>query len=309
MAAPKSRDDGSLETPPRKTGGPFCTYADRNEAPIYRDLAEKARAAGYKVSASQVRRWVMDELLPSPGRRQSKGRAGFRTERREGIEEQLLALSEFRATTKSWDRLAILLWAHGWHIPTERYRRAILRELPELPDPNTLGDRRPKVLGKRDPQTLTEDELDTFDQAAASLAPRYRPLLASEDRSSVADVTAAVLAMAVGSAEATSAEVADALHRAAPVELAPDPVSAGHGAVDELERFRTAFSMSKVREQVENATAADLEASRTRVRALLRVGVAPPIVAVMLATVASALGIDDVLDWLSAEAEDALQPL
>ena len=155
---------------PCGTGGRFSTYADRNEAPVYRDLAEKARAAGLKISASQVHEWVMDELLPSPGHRESKGQAGFRTERHDGIEEQLRALCDFRATTKSWNRLAILLWAHEWRVPTERYRRAVLAELPEIPDPNTLWDKRPKTLGERDPRTFTDDELDNFDQAAASLA-------------------------------------------------------------------------------------------------------------------------------------------
>jgi hypothetical protein len=68
----------------------------------------------------------------------------------------------------------------------------------------------------------------------------------------------------------------------------------------ELERFRTAFSISKVRGLIEQASAEELEASRPRVRGLLRVGVAPPIVAVLLATVAAALGIDAALDVLSA---------
>ena len=297
--APQGRDHATLKTTPRTTGGRFCTYADRNEAPIYRDLAEQARAAGYKVSASQVRRWVMDELLPSPGHRESRGRAGFRTERHEGIEEQLRALCEFRATTKSWDRLAILLWVDEWPVLTERYRRAVLAELPEMPDPNTLADRRPQTLGERDPRTLTDEELDKFDQAAKSLAPRYRRLLRRRDASLAEDVTSAVFAMGLGIAESTSHEVADALHHAADIGPLLDPALSGHNAVEELERFRTAVSIPKVRALIQLASAEELEVSRPRVRVLLGLG-ALPIVAVMLATVAPALGIDALLDALSA---------
>lgn len=301
MPAPQGRDGATLKTTPRQTGGRFCTYADRNEAPIYRDLAEKARAAGHKISAGQVRRWVMDELLPSPGHRVSKGRAGFRTERHEGIEEQLLALCEFRATTNSWDRLTILLWAYEWRVPTERYRRAVLAELPEIPDPNALLDRQPKTLGERDPMTLSEDELDKFDRAAVSLAPRYRRLLRRRDESLANDVTSAVFAMAIGAAERTSHMVADALHHAAHIGPLSDPTLSGHDPVAELELFRSAVSMPKLRALIEQASAEELEASRPRVRGLLRSGVAPPIVAVMLATVAPELGIDALLDALSAE--------
>lgn len=300
MAAPQSRDGGSLGTAPCKTGGRFSTYADRNEAPVYRDLAAKARAAGFRISASQVHEWVMDDLLPSPGHRVSRGQAGFRTERHEGMEEQLIALCQFRAVTKSWDRLAILLWADEWRLPTERYRRAVMAQLPEIPDPNTLDDPHSKTLGDRDPTTLTEDELDEFDRAAATVAPKYRRLLRRSDRSLTADVTSAVLAMGVGVAETTSRQVADALDRAVPMAAVVDPAVGLHDPLAELERFRTGFSVWKIRGLIEQARAQDLEASRPRVRALLHVGVAPPVIAVMLATVASALGIDALLDALSA---------
>jgi hypothetical protein len=242
----------------------------------------------------------MNELLPSPGHRESKGRAGFQTERHEGIEEQLRALCKFRATTKSWDRLAILLWADEWPVPTERYRRAVLAQLPDMPDPNTLWDRQPGTLGDRDPRTLTEDDLDQFDKAAASLAPKYRRLLKRSDRPMAADVTSAVLAMGLGVAETTSREVAGALDRAAPGGPLADPALGPHDPVAELERFRIAVSLWETRRLVKQASAEDLEASRPRVRALLHTGVALPVVAVLLATMAPALGIDALLDALSA---------
>ena len=302
MAAPHKRDGGSLKTAPAKTGGPFCTYADRGGAPAYGDLAEKARAAGYKISASQVRRWVMDELLPSTGRRVSMGRKGFRTERNEGVAEQLLALCEFRTMTKSWDRLAILLWAGGWPVPVERYRRAVLAELPQTPDPQTLTDRKPKATD-RDPETFTDDELDKLDQTAAELAPRYRRLLRRSDRHQTADVTSAVLAMGLGVASTTSAEVAGALDRAT---AAGPHDAASYDPAAEVERFRGIVSIPRVRRLIEQASAAELETARSRVRALLHAGLAPmPGAAVVLAMLAESLGIDGALDGFVAVEEAA----
>ena len=270
MAAPHDRDGRRLTTAPAETGGRFCTYADRNEARVYRELAGKARVAGYKISASQVRRWVMDELLPSPGRRVSLGRAGTRTERDESVEGQLLAVCEFRGLTKSWDRLATLLWANGWRVPTERYRRAVLAELPRIPDPNSLSDEHPRTLQGRDPKSLSEEELDELDRAAGTVAPTYRHLLNRQDRWLAADATSAVFAMALGTTESTSREVADALDRAAVADLVPSPVGSEHDAVAELERLRQAFSIEKVRRMLEQATVDELEASRMRVRVLLQ---------------------------------------
>ena len=239
----------------------------------------------------------MDELLPSPGRRVSLGRAGTRTERDEGVEGQLLALCQFRRLTKSWDRLAILLWAEGWRVPTERYRRAVLAELPQMPDPTSLWDEHPSALQGRDPESLTEEELDELDRAAATAAPKYRRLLKRQDRSLAADVTSAVLGMALGTTELTSREVADALDRAAVTDLVPSPVGAEHDAVAELERLTQAFSIEKVRRMLEGATIDELEASRMHVRVLLKA--VPPrfaIVAVILATLSPDLGLSSALD-------------
>lgn len=294
MLAPQRRDRRTVKTDSARTGGGFCTYADRNEAPAYRTLAAKAREAGYRVSASQVRRWVMDGLLPSPGRRVSLGRRGFQTEPNDDAERQLLALCEYRTLTKSWDRLAILLWAYAWNVSTERYRRAAFAELPQLPDPNTLWDPQPKPL-ERDPASLSDEELDKYDQAAASRAQTYRAFLQPADRRSAADVTSAVFSMALGTAEATTPAVAEALDRAAVAVVTTGSPEVPHDIVAELDLFRKSFSIEKIRERLEQATSDELEASRGLVRVLSAlVPSDAPIVAVMLAMLAEDLG----LDWL-----------
>jgi hypothetical protein len=103
-------------------------------------LAQEARKAGYDVSPDQVHRWRVDRLLPDPVVRTSAGRAGFRTHRRAGAREQLVALCEFRSRTRDKNRIAILLWLSGWEIASERVVEALLALLPEVPDASDVGD-------------------------------------------------------------------------------------------------------------------------------------------------------------------------
>jgi hypothetical protein len=101
----------------------------------------------------------MDGLLPPTAQQRSVGRHGFETVRRPGVEEQLLALCRLRGKTKSWDRLAILLWLERLEITTDRLRRAVLCE---LPDPAML---------KLDP--TSESGLDRLDRYALKLGPAF----------------------------------------------------------------------------------------------------------------------------------------
>ncbi len=116
--------------------------------------------AGFpKVTPGQVHEWVVNRLLPRTAEQRSIGRHGFETIRRSGVEDQLLALCRLREQTKSWDRLAILLWLDGWPITTDRLRRALLDE---LPDPARLG------VSPR-----TEKGLDRLDKYARRFGPAF----------------------------------------------------------------------------------------------------------------------------------------
>lgn len=113
------------------------------ERPVYESLAATARAAGHTdVTASRVHRWVRDRLLPATGRQIPLGRAGFRTERSVAAEAQLLALCKWRRHTKRLDELAVLMWADGWEVPTDRIRRALRSFLPRsLPKASSRAER------------------------------------------------------------------------------------------------------------------------------------------------------------------------
>jgi hypothetical protein len=149
-----------VRTQPRQTVRRISTSVRPGEAPVYRDLAAAARAAGFpKITAGQVHEWVMDGLLPATAEQHSIGRHGFETVRRPGVEDQLLALCRLRAQTKSWDRLATLLWFDRWPIAADRLRRAVLAD---LPDPATL---------RLNP--TSDGGLDRLDEYARKLGPRF----------------------------------------------------------------------------------------------------------------------------------------
>lgn len=138
----------------------ISTAVRQRDAIVYRDLAAAAHAAGFpKITPGQVHEWVMDGLLPPTADQHSVGRHGFESVRRPGVEDQLLALCRLRAQTKSWDRLAILLWLDRWEITTDRIRRAVLCE---LPDPAML---------KLNP--AGERGLDRLDRYAQKLGPAF----------------------------------------------------------------------------------------------------------------------------------------
>ena len=116
--------------------------AGPGEAPVYRELADVAHAAGHvDVSPAQVHKWRMDGLLPPTGEQVSVGRRGFATVRASRVEEQLLALCDFRSETNPWNLLAILLWVDSWPIAIERLRAAESR----LASPGPKGEARPTL--------------------------------------------------------------------------------------------------------------------------------------------------------------------
>lgn len=92
-------------------------------------------------SSAQVHKWRTDGLLPPTDAQVSAGRRGFATVRASGVEEQLLALCDFRSETRSWNLLAILLWVDSWPIAIERLRAAKSR----LASPGPKGEARPTL--------------------------------------------------------------------------------------------------------------------------------------------------------------------
>lgn len=151
---------GTVRKEPRQTVQRISTSVRRGEAPVYRDLAAAAHAAGFpKITPGQVHEWVMDGLLPAIADQHSLGRHGFETVRRPGVADQLIALCRLRARTKSWDRLAVLLWLDRWPITADRLRRAVLAD---LLDPATL---------RLNPGT--DAGLDRLDEYSRKLGPRF----------------------------------------------------------------------------------------------------------------------------------------
>jgi hypothetical protein len=132
----------------------------QGEAPVYVDLAVAAHAAGFpRVTAGQIHKWVNDGLLPPTAEQHSAGRHGFETVRLPGAEDQLIDLCRLRAQTKSWDRLAILLWLDSWQITSDRLRRAVLKE---LGDPSKL-----------DLDPASDAGLDKLDEYAKRRGPAF----------------------------------------------------------------------------------------------------------------------------------------
>jgi hypothetical protein len=226
------------------------TSVRRGEPPIYRELAEAAHAAGFAdVSASQVHEWVVDGLLPPTAHQRSRGRHGFVSEPREGVVEQLLALCQHRAQTKSRDRLAMLLWFDGWPIPTGRIRCAVLRA---WPDPARLAS-----------DLSTERGLDILDRFAREFGP---PLLRETGllrlrRDAAANATYDAVGLAMG-AFGIDDEAAAQLQKILAIDPAitearPDP------------RSPDVYGMLvRCRRLVEQASADDLETARPRARRL-----------------------------------------
>ena len=200
----------------------------------------------------------MDGLLPATAEQRSLGRHGFETVRRPGVEDQLLALCRFRAQTKSWDRLAILLWLDGWQIKTDRLRRAILKE---IGDPTGL------------PLDLASDEgLDKLDEYAQRRGPAFsrRVGLGRVGPAAAANGTMAALEIAFGVAE-WDEEAAQAIEHIAGLDRArTDAIGDAEPWLDGPARPSVDLSGFAFRapDLVRGAPQAELEAARPRARAI-----------------------------------------
>jgi hypothetical protein len=200
----------------------------------------------------------MDGLLPPTAEQRSAGRRGFESVRRPGVQDQLLALCRLRAQTKSWDRLAILLWLDGRPIATDRLRRALLDE---LPDPASLG------LNPR-----TQRGLDRLDEYARKLGPAFarRSGLGRVGPAIAEDAALAGIVAALGG-EPWDEEAASSVERVAGLTRArtdalddAEPWLSGPAAPsDDLTGFAR-----RIRELVQDAKEDELSAARPRARML-----------------------------------------
>jgi hypothetical protein len=200
----------------------------------------------------------MNGLLPPTAEQRSVGRHGFETVRRPGLEDQLLALCRLRAQTKSWNRLAILLWLDGWQIATDRLRRALQDE---LPDPARLG------LNPR-----TEKGLDRLDEYARRFGPafarraglgRVGPTIAAN--AAMAGIVAALGGEPYDEEDAVSIERVTGLTRGRTDTVGDaGPWLSGPAAptVDLTDFAR------RIRRLVQNTTESELSAARPRARML-----------------------------------------
>ncbi len=244
-----------------RNSAPISPSVRASEAPLYRELAAAANDAGFAdVTASQVHEWVKAGLLPPTGDQVSHGRHGFITERRSGVTNQLLALCRWRKQTKSWARLALLLWADGWPIDVERVRAAVLDWFPQ-PLPT-------------DP---TDERLDEWSRMAARLAPKFSAWLGlGRVAPGVADgLYQGILVMAGQGEETLDEEGATAIETAAGMrprartdrlgDLGPwldGPALDGFSVMPK-------FTHERLRSLVASASSADMAAARPRVRFLL----------------------------------------
>jgi hypothetical protein len=199
----------------------------------------------------------MDGLLPPTAEQHSVGRRGFESHRLPGAEDQLLALCRLRQSTKSWDRLAILLWLDGREIATDRLRYAVLGE---LPDPAKL---------KLNPRT--EKGLDRLDEYARKLGPAFarRAGLGRVGPEAAANGYLAALTAVLGGASLEE-EAAGAIEPLAGLPRARIDTIGDNGpwlngpAEPEIELPMVA----KLRGLVSRASEAELEAARPRARFL-----------------------------------------
>lgn len=255
---------GTLAKRPVRTSRQISTSAGAGQAPVYRELAAAAHAAGHTdVSPTQIHEWVMDGLVPPTSRQVSVGRRGFTSVREPGVEEQLLALCHLRRETKSWDRLAILLWLDGWPVAADRLKSALLAELPVAPE-------------KR---RWTEKELDQLgviaDRRGPSLAQRLG--IGRIGRRVAADGLYLLVSIALGTVRGVDEDAARTIERVAGMDPRArtdtidgvGPWLTGSAAAG-LDGFARAFSISRVQDLVEEATDADLAAARERARFLAR---------------------------------------
>lgn len=251
LSAPKVRKQ------PRQTVQRISTSVRRGEAPVYRDLAAAAHAAGFaKITPGQVHEWVMDGLLPATAEQRSLGRHGFETVRLPGAEDQLLALCRLRQTTKSWNRLAVLLWLGGWQISTDRLKRAVIED---LGDPSKLRL-----------NAASDEGLDKLDEYARRRGPGFarRAGLGHVGPTSAAEGVMAALTVSFGGAEwdeeaAQAIERLAGLTRARTDAIGDAPPWLDGPAAPSIDLSGFAF---RAPELVRHATKAKLEAARPRAR-------------------------------------------
>jgi hypothetical protein len=237
--------------------------AGPGEAPVYRELADVAHAAGHvNVSPAQVHKWRMDGLLPPTGEQVSVGRRGFATVRASRVEEQLLALCDFRSETKSWNRLAILLWVGGWPITIERLKAAVLAEMPgriDVPrDNDKVFDQVDELARRRGPGLVRQLSLGRIGPRVAAEA-TYLALLQGLGRLGELDETGELAVRRAAGLTRSSSSDAD--------DPAPGPAGPASRSFGE---FLGLFPVARLHAVVEGASGALFLAARPRSRLLLR---------------------------------------
>jgi hypothetical protein len=233
------------------------------EAPVYRELAEVAHAAGYTdVSPAQVHKWRIDGLLPPTGEQVSAGRRGFATVRASGVEEQLLALCDLRKETKSWNRLAILLWVDSWPITIKRLRAAVLAEMPRQIDvsrpSDKVFDQVDKLARRRGPGLARQLSLGRIGPGVAAEATYLALLQALGTLGELDEIGERTVRRAAGLSRIESSHAAD------PVREPAGPASPSFG------EFIGLFPVARLHAAVEGASEAVILAARKTARLLLR---------------------------------------
>ena len=236
------------------------------EWPIYESLAADARAAGCDVTASQVHRWVREQLLPSTGSQVSRGRRGFETQPAEGVLPQLLALCGWRRHTKRHDPLAVLLWFEGWVIPTDRVGRALRAWAPKTrPDISTPAKR--------------EELQEQLDLMALRFAPRLKSRFGRRGVPyvEIADAVLPMMQRIAGMKVRVRHRDMDTVERLTGLDRARRDAIGDVGPwltgrpVEALEPLAD-LRMTSATELIEKTTDADLVAARPRLRLFLSVG-------------------------------------
>jgi hypothetical protein len=236
------------------------------ERPIYVSLATAARAAGFVVTASQVHRWVRDELLPPTAKQVSRGRRGFETQPANGVAEQLRAVCAWRHSTKRHHELAVLLWWGGWVIPTARIRRALAAWAPKTrPDTSTRIKR--------------EELREQIDQMALKFAPRLKARFGRRglETEAIADAVLPVLERVAGLPTRVRTKDARVIERITGIDRARrDKVTdAGpwlHDRPVAAYDLLGNISMTNARDVIDGASDAALAAARSRLSIFLSAG-------------------------------------
>lgn len=90
------------------------------------DLLHHAAEHGFSVTKRQLVRWHQGGLLPRPMQRSMGRGKGTRTVYPPGTAEQLVALCQIQARTRSRDRVGFLLWWRGYDVDRALVMRVLL---------------------------------------------------------------------------------------------------------------------------------------------------------------------------------------